>query len=1181
MPSTPAFIHLRLHSEFSLIDSLIRINPLMQALKQQSLPAVALTDQSNICATIKFYKAAQMAGIKPICGCDIWLSGNSGAPESVTRMTLLAMNKVGYSNIIKLTSRSYQEGQNNGKAVVHRDWLQQCNSGLIVLSGADKGEIGQALINRSITEAKNLLLPWLEVFKDRFYLEIQRTGRANDERCLHLTVDLAQQVGVPLVATNEVVFIHTDEFEAHETRVCINQGMILDDPDRPRNYSPQQYLRSEVEMVDLFNDLPSALTNSVEIAQRCNLDIELGKCYLPNFPVPDGQTMDTFFRQISAEGLGRRLQQSRESPLDQSEQWQQRYVTRLKLELDIIIQMGFSGYFLIVMDFIHWARQNQISVGPGRGSGAGSLVAYALEITDIDPLKYDLLFERFLNPERVSMPDFDIDFCMDERDRVIEYVAETYGKDAVAQIITFGTMAAKAVIRDVARVQGKPFGLADRLSKLIPFEVGMTLRKAMEQEQPLRDFVAGSDEVQEIMDMAYQLEGIIRNIGKHAGGVVIAPTRLTDFSALYCDVDGAGLITQYDKSDVEDAGLVKFDFLGLRTLTIIDCTVDMINQKRHQDDKTSLRIDRIDLMDAKVFEFLQQGETTGVFQLESRGIKELIKRLSPSTFEDIIALVALFRPGPLQSGMVDDFINRKHGREQLAWPHPDYQLDILQPILEPTYGIILYQEQVMQIAQVMASYTLGQADMLRRAMGKKQPKEMARQRNGFLSGSEANGIDRALAGHIFDLVEKFAGYGFNKSHSVAYALVSYQTAWLKTHYPAEFMAAVLSADMQNIDKVVLLVEECRHMQLPLMIPDVNTSQFKFTVNEQGQIVYGLGALKGVGEGPVLAIIDARRQGDRFIDLFEFCVRVGARKVNKRVLEVLVSSGACDSLGTERSLLYAAIPDAIQAAEQHEHNQNAGMVDLFGNFESVNSPPTMQEDPYSRYRHLKPFTLQQRLQSEKDVLGLYVTGHPIDAYEAELACFIRRNLDQLVPTQKPCWVAGMVVARRTVKNRHGNNIAFITLDDLKARVEVALFTEVYDRYYEYVQVGQLLVIEGDVSADDYSGGLKVNACQILNMVQARAYFASGLRLELTTDYLRQYGSKQLQQLLSSRRVNSDEPASKLYLGISNGHVRGLIDCASSWQLQVDDDLLIELEDLLGVDAVLMDYQQASGSHDRLY
>ena len=1174
MTQAVPFVHLRMHSEFSLIDSMIRIKPLMKALQAEQMPAIALTDQSTMSGMIKFYKAAQSAGIKPICGCDVFIAETTEADATISRMTLLAMDSKGYLNLTELVSRSFQEGQIDGKAIIQKQWLADKSEGLIVLSGAAEGEIGRALINRGVAEAEQILRYWIGLFGDRFYLEVQRTGRQYDEDCLHLSAQLAQLAKVPIVATNDVMFVSAEDFEAHETRVCINQSMTLDDPRRLKAYSNQQYLRSAEEMQALFVDLPSALENSVQIAKRCNLDIQLGHYSLPNFPVPDGLTMDEFFGKVSRDGLEKRLKVILDATDPKYQEQRKIFDDRLEFELNIICQMGFPGYFLIVMDFIHWAKDNDIPVGPGRGSGAGSLVAYVLEITDLDPLKYDLLFERFLNPERVSMPDFDIDFCMDNRDRVIEYVSQTYGKDAVSQIITFGTMAAKAVVRDVARVQGKPFGLADKLSKLIPFEVGITLSKAVEQENTLREFIENNDEVQEIMDMAYQLEGLTRNVGKHAGGVVIAPTKLTDFSPLYCDADGSGLVTQYDKNDVEDAGLVKFDFLGLKTLTVVDWAMGMINERRQAKGEEAIAIETIPLADEPVYKLLQGAETTGVFQLESRGMKDLIKRQLPSNFEDIIALVALFRPGPLQSGMVDDFINRKHGRAQLAWPHEDYQLDSLRPVLEPTYGIILYQEQVMQIAQVMAGYSLGEADMLRRAMGKKKPEEMAKQRSGFLAGSVANGIDEGLAGNIFDLVEKFAGYGFNKSHSAAYALVAYQTAWLKHHYPAEFMAAVLSADMQNIDKIVIFVEECRRMELPLNLPNVNESHYKFTVNSANQVVYGLGAVKGVGEGPVAAIIEARETSGDFKDLFDFCKRVGSKKINKRVLEALVASGALDDLvpNKERSVLYSAIPDAMQSADQSERNSDAGMMDLFGEIAATADDAASLELAYERHITTRSLTLKQRLKGEKDTLGLYVTGHPIDSYDHELGRFLRCRLDQLMAKKDKQWIAGLVVASRTMKTKRGKTIAFLTLDDRRARIDVALFGDTYEKYRELLQTDRLLIVEGEVSEDDYSGGLKVSAQQILTMPQARTVFSKGLRLSIAPDFAQGKGLQQLLGILSPHQVYGDKPAAKLELQYENSVGRGVIRCASPWRLEVEDDMLQELVYLLGAHAVKMRYRK---------
>ena len=846
------FVHLRLHTEFSLVDGLVRIPPLLRRVVEAGMPAVAITDANNFYGLIKAYKAAEAAGVKLLVGVDLWVEEPSD-PERPRPLSLLAMDNSGYHNLTLLISRAWREGQYHGLPRVQRQWLDEHADGVLALSGGCQGDVGQLLLNGHEAEAKAALLAWMATYPDRYYLEVHRTGRPGEEDYLHAVVALAAELDCPVVATNDVRFLSADEFEAHEARVCIGEGRTLNDTRRPRRYSAEQYLRTPDEMSKLFADLPEALANSVEIARRCSVTIPLGSPSLPDFPVPDGVTIDQYLSQVSHEGLNERFVQL--AITDAAVQ--NAYRERLDFELAVINEMGFPGYFLVVMDFIRWGKRQGIPVGPGRGSGAGSLVAYALEITDLDPIGYDLLFERFLNPQRVSMPDFDVDFCMDRRDEVIDYVADTYGREAVSQIITFGTMAAKAVVRDVARVQDKPYGLADKMSKLIPFEVGMTLSKALEQEEALVQMLAEDTSAQEIWDMAVQLEGITRNVGKHAGGVVIAPSKLTDFSPLYCDEEGGGLVTQYDKNDVEDAGLVKFDFLGLRTLTIIDWAVAMINANPARSEEPTVDISRIPLDDPRVYSLLKSAETTAVFQLESRGMKDLIKRLQPDSFEDIIALVALFRPGPLQSGMVDNFIDRKHGREALAYPDYEYQHSSLQPILEPTYGIILYQEQVMQIAQELAGYSLGGADLLRRAMGKKKPEEMAKQRSVFESGAKEKGIDPLLAMKIFDLVEKFAGYGFNKSHSAAYALVSYQTAWLKTHYPAEFMAAVMSSELDNTDKLLTLRDECRAMGVIVRLPAVNQGEYLFTVNPDGEVVYGLGAIKGLGEGPVENLLAAR------------------------------------------------------------------------------------------------------------------------------------------------------------------------------------------------------------------------------------------------------------------------------------------------------------------------------------
>ena len=1162
--SEAQFVHLRVHSEFSLVDGLVRVKELVKAAASNGMPAVGLTDQTNFYALVKFYKAALGAGVKPICGVDFFVVDDENTDLPPFQLTLLVRTGQGYRNLMELVSRAYAEGQNIDleRALIYKSWIAEKAEGLIALSGGRRGELGRMLLGQH-PETETCLQQWMALFPNSFYLEVQRTGRPDEETLLHKTVELARKANCPIVATNEVMFIKADDFEAHEARVCINQSRTLEDPSRPRDYSEQQYFRSAEEMAELFSDLPSALANTVAIAQRCNIEIELGTYYLPRFPIPDGVLMDDYFRHVSKQGLEERLDFLLDRSAPDFEEKRKPYDERLEFELDIIIQMGFPGYFLIVMDFIQWGKDNGIPVGPGRGSGAGSLVAYVLKITDLDPLEYDLLFERFLNPERVSMPDFDIDFCMDNRDRVIDYVAQTYGRDAVSQIITFGTMAAKAVVRDVARVQGKAFGLADRLSKLIPFEVGMTLSKAWEQEEQLREFVESSEEAQEIMEMAYKLEGVTRGVGKHAGGVVIAPTKLTDFSATYCDSEGHGLVTQFDKNDVEEAGLVKFDFLGLRTLTIIDWALETINKVKAEQGEEPVVIEAINLEDQKVYELLKRAETTAVFQLESSGMKDLIRRLLPSRFEDIVALVALFRPGPLQSGMVDDFINRKHGRAEMAWPHPDYQLDSLQPVLEPTYGIILYQEQVMQIAQVMAGYTLGGADMLRRAMGKKKPEEMAKQRHLFIEGSKAQGIDEKLAGNIFDLVEKFAGYGFNKSHSAAYALVSYQTAWLKTYYPAPFMAAVMSSDMQNTDKVVIFIEECRQMKLEVLLPDVNLSEFKFTVSPSNQVVYGLGAVKGVGEGPVEGIVEARKEGP-FIDLFDFCKRVGTKRLNKRVLESLVKSGALDKLGPNRAVLWASIGAALQSADQDARNQDAGMFDLFGG-----EPEPEHANPYQQYLNAREWSDKERLGGEKDTLGLYVTGHPIDEYEKELRNFVSRKLVELQPARgRSQKMAGLIVDMRLKKTKRGETLCFVTLDDRSARIDVTLFGEAYENARRMITKDQVIVVEGEVAQDDYNGGLKVRGQSVLSVAEARTRYAEKLVISCKDEQLKPRDLKRLSETLAQYRPI--QQGVSIELVYSCDAARGRLKLSEQWAVNPKDELILALKEQFGNPAVSLEY-----------
>ncbi|MCB8890468.1 DNA polymerase III subunit alpha [Vreelandella malpeensis] len=1168
---TPPFVHLRVHSEYSLVDGLVKLKSLVSTTASRDMPATSLTDETNLFGLVKFYKAAQGAGLKPIIGSDLWLA-NPHDETHPYRLTLLAMNDVGYRNLTELISKGWSDGQRQGRALLQKQWVLEQSEGLIALSGGREGEIGRHLLSDHTREARALLDEWQAAFPDRFYLELTRTGRPLEEDCVHASVALALESGAPVVATNDVRFLERDDFWAHETRVAIGEGKALDDPRRERRYTEEQYLKSPEEMAELFADIPEALENSVMIARRCSVDVRLGEIFLPEFEIPEGMTQDEFFRKVSHDGLTERLdflfpvdRYPREG--NEYKEIDARYRERLEFELNVIIQMGFPGYFLIVMDFIQWAKDNDVPVGPGRGSGAGSLVAYAQKITDLDPIGYDLLFERFLNPERVSMPDFDVDFCMEKRDRVIEYVADRYGRNAVSQIVTFGTMAAKAVVRDVARAQGRPYSLGDKLSKLIPFEVGMTLAKAIEQEPALKEFVETDEEAEEIWEMALKLEGTTRGTGKHAGGVVIAPTKLTDFSPLLCDEDGAGLVVQFDKNDIEDAGLVKFDFLGLRTLTIIDWALEMVDKVRDAAGQGALNIDAIPLDDGKTFEMLKRAETTAVFQLESRGMKELIKRLLPDSLDDMIALVALFRPGPLQSGMVDDFINRKHGRAEVSYPHPDYQHELLKPVLTPTYGIILYQEQVMQIAQVMAGYSLGQADMLRRAMGKKKPEEMAKQRAGFMDGCAANGIDKDLAGNIFDLVEKFAGYGFNKSHSAAYALVSYQTAWLKAHYPGPFMAAVMSTEMDNLDKVVPLIEECRNLKLTVTPPDVNVGGYKFTVDTDARVVYGLGAIRGVGEGPIGAIVAARQEGGPFKDLFDFCRRIDPKRMNKRTLEALIRSGALDNLGPNRAVLFAAMEDALKAAAQNHANQSLGMLDMFGDAFAAAEEDTAV-DVYAEYRHAREWSDRERLSGEKDTLGLYLTGHPIDEYERELKRFVSTRISDLKPSREPQRVAGLVVAMRTMKSKRGDTMAFVTLDDRTGRIEASVFGELFEQLRGQNLDGQVLIVEGDVSSDDFSGGLKLRGKEVTPMVAARLRYGQGVEVALDAAQINGRLVESLRDCLDPYR---DPQGLPVHLHYRHSAATGWLALDQSWSVTPSDDLLQALRDVEGQVGIQLRYR----------
>jgi DNA polymerase-3 subunit alpha len=1143
-----AFVHLRLHTEYSLVDGIVRVPELMAAVAAGRMPAVALTDQSNLFAMVKFYKEAQAAGIKPLIGVDAWIRepGERAAPS---RIVFLCQNLKGYRHLTQLVTRSYLEGQQRGAPMLERSWINsEILQGLIVLSGGFEGDIGRCLARGRDDEAERCLERWQAFCGDRFYLEVQRTGRAGEQVCSEAAMELAQSRGVAAVATNDVRFLTRAEFEAHEARVCIHDGAQLGDASRPRRYSEEQYLKSPAEMAELFADAPELLANTLEIAKRCSLEIRLGASMLPAYPVPAGSSTEQFLREESKRGLDTRVAAS---PALAGSAAVAAYEARLDLELGVICAMGFAGYFLIVADFIRWARENGVPVGPGRGSGAGSLVAYALGITDLDPIEHDLLFERFLNPERVSMPDFDVDFCMDGRDRVIEYVANKYGRDRVSQIITYGTLAAKAVVRDVGRVLGHPYGYVDKIAKLIPLEIGMTLDKALEQEEELRRLYDNEPEVHDLIDLARTLEGLARNAGTHAGGVVIAPSVLTDFTPLYCEEGSSTPVTQFDKDDVEAAGLVKFDFLGLRTLTIIDWVVRDINAQRAGSGEAPLVMSALPMDDAPTYALLKSTKTTAVFQLESRGMKDLIRRLQPDRFGDIVALVALFRPGPLQSGMVEDFIARKHDLTGaiIDYLHPD-----LKPVLEATYGVILYQEQVMQIAQILAGYTLGGADLLRRAMGKKKPEEMAKQRSVFVSGAVARGVREAQATHIFDLMEKFAGYGFNKSHSAAYALLSYQTAWLKAHYPAAYMAAVLSSDMDKTDKVVTLIDECTDMGLKVLPPDVNASVYAFRVAGPSSIRYGMGAIKGVGASAVEAIIEDREKNGPFETLPDLCRRIDLQRVNRRVFEALIRSGSLDQIGPNRASLTAELDRAMHLGEQNSRAISVGQDDLFGLSAAENVA-------------VADWSEAERLAGERETLGLFLSGHPITPYEPDLKFLVSARLADVGGPKPPAplegarnWSAGKpaTVAGLVLEIRRRPNRVTLILDDRSARLEVSLYEEVFQQHRDIIVKDAILIIDGTLRFDDFIEAWRLQAKSLMDIDRARERFARRLWLRWPAEFDGPQGMNRFEQVL--------KPYLRGPCGVSvvvnRADYSGKVNLPDTWSVRPTRELLDRLSALVG-------------------
>jgi DNA polymerase III subunit alpha len=1155
MPN-PAFVHLRLHSEFSITDGIVRIDDAVARAAADGMPALAITDLANVFGMVKFYKAARAAGVKPVIGCDVWIT-NDSERDKPHRLLLLVQSRQGYLKLSELLTRAWLENPHRGRAELRKAWFAESGTeGLIALSGAMQGDLGIALLQGHGQQAEHLAAEWARFFPGRFYLELQRAGAPQTESYIEAAVGLAGTLALPVVATHPVQFLRPEDFVAHEARVCIAEGWVLADQRRPRPFSAKSYLLSQAEMAALFTDLPEALANSVEIARRCNLSLELGKSRLPKFPTPGNVGLDDYLVQMAAQGLKQRLAALYPDAARRAQE-EPRYRARLELEAKTIIQMGFSGYFLIVADFINWAKTHDVPVGPGRGSGAGSLVAYSLGITDLDPLRYDLLFERFLNPERVSMPDFDIDFCERGRDRVIEYVKSKYGAQSVSQIVTFGTMAARAVVRDVGRVMEWGYSRTDELAKLIPFQPGkrITLKEACEMEPRLKEREETEEETRELLALAGQLEGLTRNVGMHAGGVLIAPGKLTDFCPLYAAQGADSAVSQFDMKDIEQIGLVKFDFLGLTTLTILDWAVQSIRGLG----EPGFSLEKIPLDDPAAYAVFASANTTAIFQFESRGMRDLLKRARPDRFEDIIALVALYRPGPME--LIPDFVERKNGRRV------DYLDARLEPILKPTYGIMVYQEQVMQIAQVIGGYSLGAADLLRRAMGKKNAEEMAEHRDIFVAGAEKNGLGKHKAAQLFDLMEKFAGYGFNKSHAAAYALVAYQTAYLKAHYPAAFMAANLSAAMDDTDKVHQFYQDALANGLKMLPPGVNSGEYRFVPVDAKTVRYGLGAVKGTGESAVGAILRARDAADgkaeAFRDLFDFCVRVDKRIVNRRVVEALVRAGAFDcqdeTEGPHRASLLASVGIALDAAEQAE--RNAQQVSLFGAGEDqLRLRPALIAAP--------PWDEGQRLREEKASLGFYLSGHPFSACRAEIGRFVHTSLRKLTPTAaseggvRSQLIAGVVESVRIQKTQAGRMV-IVNLSDGTATQEVSVYNEVFEQYRDLVKDDAVIVVEAKVRLVRRPGGeegesvfMRIIADRIYDLAGARSRFARSMRLMMNGE-ASNAGAAKLKTILAPYR-NGPCPVAIRY---RNGGASVEVRLGDEWKVSLDDRLLASLGEWL--------------------
>ena len=1150
------FVHLRLHSEFSIVDGIVRLDEAVARAAAERMPALAITDLGNLFGAVKFFKEARSQGVQPIIGCDVWIE-NEKNRDQPARLLLLCRNQAGYLNLCQLLTRAFRENMWRGRAEINRKWLSGngATDGLIALSGAAFGDIGQAILQDDSKRATLLAEAWAKDFPATFYLELHRVNRERDDVCVNATLQLAAKLNLPVVATHPIQFLAKDDFKAHEARVCIARGEVLGDKRRTRDFSAEQYFKSTDEMIALFADIPEAIANAIEIAKRCSFEFMLGKPRLPNFPTPHGESIEAYFFDAAKAGLEQRLNALYADEAKRDEE-RPRYMARLEYEIKTIVHMGFPGYFLIVADFIDWARNHGVPVGPGRGSGAGSLVAYSLGITDLDPLQYDLIFERFLNPDRVSMPDFDIDFCPEGRDRVIDYVKQKYGEDSVSQIVTFGTMAAKAVIRDVGRVLGMGYNYVDSIAKLIPNQLGITLKLAMEQEPQFNEKRKVEEEVDELLSLAVKLEGIARNVGMHAGGVLIAPGPLTDFTPLYVADGSDSVVSQYDKDDVEAVGLVKFDFLGLTTLTILEEAERNVHDLNASAGDDLFDMNNVPLNDPGSFEIFTKGNTVAIFQFESKGMRDMLIRARPDRLEDLIALNALYRPGPMES--IPDYCDRKTGKAKVEYP--DAKLEaILKPILGPTYGVMVYQEQVMQIAREIGGYSMGGADLLRRAMGKKKPEEMAKHRAIFTHGAAQNGVSSSNARALYDAMEKFAGYGFNKSHSAPYAYLGYLTAYLKANHGAAFMAANMSCVMDFTDKVQQLFDDAKANRLNVLAPDINTGAYRFVATDRKTIQYGLGAVKGTGQSAIENIVTARAAKGLFVDVLDFVKRVDRHTVNRRAMEALIRAGAFDGIDANRASLLSSLPQAIELADKAD--RDAQQVNLFGDASGggleVLTPAKVA-----------PWGDRERLRHEKLALGFYLSGHPFTAYEREIRQFVKTSLAEVQPKDEPVLMAGILIDQR-VRNGKRGRMCVITLDDGTARIEAVVYNEVFDKKRAIMVDDQPLIIRGTVSIDDFSGGMRVIVDEMLGIEDARKHVRS-----MTLSMNGQADSGKLRQILS-RHLAANQPQScVINIRYNNGVGEVPITLPDSWRVRVSDPLLEDLYTWLSPSNVDLEYETSN-------